>query len=390
MKRPRFARRGALARDAEQLVWLATGLAQSESRIEDGYWEALLSERIDRHLRAGNDDALNSALDHLYRSDGRAYDECADLVEARVEGSTLSSAQGDLDAVLLAIPLLAWSRYRIPCASVNADLLANVRTQLCAHVFAADLRIGLADHLYSPDQLPMGYAETRALAARLAAAAAEGHDLAVDARRLPETAQYLSDMRYLLAAAVVPRGRPLFRWQEADGSRSHSEADWAVQGGAALAPAFTGCAFEPLRPDVYYAACREADRRLRPYSLRAAVAYLQSVLDVAPAGLRAVIAPFAEHTIQEYRIGLTLKSRNEVLHGVVWPLLDAEDETSDIAGQIETALGEAGVSDVLSLEHSLPVEYCEECGGPLYADPEGHVVHAEMPEQAEAPSAHLH
>jgi len=160
--------------------------------------------------------------------------------------------------------------------------------------------------------------------------------------------------------------------------------------GAALAPAFTGCAFEPLRPDVYYAACREADRRLRPYSLRAAVAYLQSVLDVAPAGLRAVIAPFAEHTIQEYRIGLTLKSRNEVLHGVVWPLLDAEDETSDIAGQIETALGEAGVSDVLSLEHSLPVEYCEECGGPLYADPEGHVVHAEMPEQAEAPSAHLH
>ncbi|GAB4180718.1 MAG: DUF2863 family protein [Rhodocyclaceae bacterium] len=390
MKRPRFARRGTLARDAEQLVRYATGLSQSESRIEDAWWEARLTELIDRHLRAGNDDALNAALDHLYRNDGRAYDECADLVEARVEGSTVPGPQGDLDAALIAIPILAWSRYRIPCASVNAEVLANVRTQLAAHVFAADLRLGLADHLYSPDQLPQGYAQTRALAARLAASASEGRDLAIDSQRLPETVQYLSDMRYLLAAAVVPQRAPLFRWQEPDGSRSRAAEAWAIQGGAALAPLFTGCAFEPLRPDVYYAACREGDRRLRPYSLRAAVSYVQSVLDVAPAGLRAVIAPFAEQAVQEYRIGLTLKGRNDIVHGVVWPLLDAEDETSDIAAQIEAVLAEAGVGQVLALEHSLPVEYCEDCGGPLYADPDGHVVHAQMPEQAEAPPAHLH
>lgn len=390
MKRPRFARRGALARDAEQFVWLATGLGQSQSRIEDGYWETRLIELIDRSLRSGDDDTLNAALDHLYRTDGRAYDEFADLVEARAECGVLADARGELDVVLIAIPVLAWSRYRIPCAAVPSTVLANVRTQLLAHVLADEVRLGLADHLYSPDQLPKGYGETRELAARLAAAACESRELVVDSRRLPETTQYLSDARYLLATAAAARGAPLFRWQERDGSRAGAAADWASQGGAALAPLFTGCAFETLPPDAYYAACREADRQLRPYSLRASVAYLQSVLDIAPDALRAVVAPFAQQRVEEYRVGLTLKGHNDVMHGVVWPLLDAEDETSDIAGQIEAVLTAAGVSDVLAFEHDFPLEYCDDCGGPLYPDPEGHTVHAEMPEHAEAPPAHLH
>ena len=37
MKRSRFARRGALNRDAEQLARLATGLAAAASRIEDAF-----------------------------------------------------------------------------------------------------------------------------------------------------------------------------------------------------------------------------------------------------------------------------------------------------------------------------------------------------------------
>jgi len=390
MKRTRFARRGGLTRDAEQLVWLATGLSQSGSRIEDDYWEAKLIEIIDRLLRAGNEDGLNAALDHLYRANGRAYDDLADLIEARAEGGLLATEGGNIDVTLIAMPVLAWSRYSIPCTSISSALLANARVQLQAHVLAAGVRLGLADHLYSPDQLPHGYSETRALAEKLTAAAIESRDFPVDSRRLPETAQYLSDMRYLLGVAVVTHGQPLFRWQEPDGSREHAASQWRAQGGAVLQPLFAGCALELVKPDAFHAACREADRQLRPYALRASVAYLQTALNLTPAGLRAVVAPFAERRLEEYRVGFTLSEGNEVVHGVVWPLLDAEDETTDTAGQIDAILRETGIGEVVILEHSFPLEYCDDCGGPLYPDPDGHTVHAEMPEQSEAPPAHLH
>ena len=72
MKRSRFARRGALNRDAEQLARLATGLAASASRIEDSFWESRLAEAVDRQLRTGNEDTLTFALDHLSGANSRA------------------------------------------------------------------------------------------------------------------------------------------------------------------------------------------------------------------------------------------------------------------------------------------------------------------------------
>ena len=79
------------------------------------------------------------------------------------------------------------------------------------------------------------------------------------------------------------------------------------------------------------------------------------------------------------------------MHGVVWPLLGAEDENTDCAAQIETVLRESGVNDVVFLDHQFPMEYCDDCGAPLYPSPEGEVAHTEMPEdQAEQMPRHLH
>jgi hypothetical protein len=75
---------------------------------------------------------------------------------------------------------------------------------------------------------------------------------------------------------------------------------------------------------------------------------------------------------------------------VVWPLLGAEDEMSEVSDEIETTLKDAGVQSLIMLRQRLPMEYCEECGAPLYPNPEGEMVHAELPEITEAPSQHLH
>jgi hypothetical protein len=258
-------------------------------------------------------------------------------------------------------------------------------------VLAKDARLGLANFLFSPDQLPQSYAETAALTEKLAKAALHDRDLKLDAGQMVETVSFLSDTRYLIGAVAAPRGAPLFRWQEEDGARSEATKQWRLQGSDALRPLLPACAIETLLPQPYHAAAREADRASRPYSLRAAVAFLQTTLNVAAAELRAVVGPFYDRQIEEYRVGFTLGGSADVVHGVVWPLLESEDESSEAPSQIDLVLREAGVKDVQVLEDRFPLEYCDDCGAPLYPNPEGEPVHAELPEeQAESAPRHLH
>ena len=389
MKRTRIKRRGGLGRVAEQLVWLATSVAESGSRVEDRYWEIKLGSVLDQHLAANDEEALNAALDHLYSAEPRAYDELADSIESRAECA--AGAYPEHDVVLIAAPILAWSRYRIPAAVVPPAVLANLRVHLQAHVLAQGARLAVADFLFSPDQLPQGYCATAEFSKVLGAAAMDDHDLHIDTTGMPETTHFLSDTRYLLAAVAVPRGSALFHWQEEDGSRDVAREQWRLQGGACLAPLLPGCAVDLVLPESYFAASRAADKDSRPYSVRASVAYLGTALETPAANLRAVIAPFWDRELEEYRIGFTTHDSDQVLHGVVWPLLGAEDEEADGTSQIEAVLRESGINDVVHLEHHFPLEYCDDCGAPMYPSPEGELIHAEMPEEhMEQMPRHLH
>ena len=390
MKRTRFARRSGLPQDASLLTRLAMGLALSASRVEDRYWETRLTAQVARLLSERSEEALNAALDHLWKDNPQAYDELADFIEAGVECGLPNPNDETPDAVVFAAPLLAWSRYSIPAGPIPAPLLDTIRTQLGAHVLGGKARIALADYLFSPDQLPRAYVEARDLADDLGEAALAGKDLKLEAEAMAQTDSFLSDTRYIIGIALAPRGEALFRWQEDDGSRDEAIKQWQIQGGAAVASMLQGCSIEMLPPNAFHSACRDADRASRAFSLRASVSFLGAALNVEPAGLRAVIAPFHEQQLEEYRIGFTLGKTSEIVHGVVWALLGAEDEESDVLGEIEGVLKECGVTDMLVLDHRMPMEYCDDCGAPLYADPDGQPVHAELPETAEQSSSHLH
>lgn len=388
MKRTRLKRRGGLGRNAEQLVWLACGLALSGSRTEDRYWDSRLTPTLDRVLAADDEETLNAALDHLFNSEPAAYDELADHIESRAEAA--AGLDSEHDILLIAAPILAWSRYRIPASSIQAAALANLRVHLQAHVLARGARLSLADFLFSPDQLPQGYCSTARFARMLGSAALQNTDVHIEHAELPETSNFLSDTRYLLAAVAVPRGAALFRWQEEDGQRNSALTQWRAQGGACLAPLLPGCAIELVLPEAYFAASRAADKDSRPYSVRASVAYLGTVLETPAANLRAVLAPFWDRQLEEFRIGFGIRGQDGVVHGVVWPLLGDEQE-ADCSAQIEAVLRESGITDVLTLDHQFPLEYCDDCGAPMYPSAEGETVHAEMPETpAEHMPRHLH
>jgi hypothetical protein len=367
MKRRRLYGRPRLSRDAERLAWLSLALADSGSRLEDAYLESEMVTLIEKLLRGEEEEALNQALDRLHESNGRAYDDLADMIEAACE----IRRDGDTWRLMLALPVLAWSRYAIPARALPKAALDALRAQLSGHILATDARVFLADYLFSPDQLPQGYSDTRAMAETLWESAALGRDLHINPDSLPESQTFVSDVRYILAVVQVPHGRPIFRWNESDGDREQAIAAWREQAGANLQPLMTGCAFELLQPDAYFAAWRRADRETRPFALLAAVEYLKSLFNLPANRLRAIAAPYYDRWLEEWRVGFTTLDSEDVVHGVTWPLLSGEDENADISGAIEAILKETGIGEVRILDARMPLEYCDDCGAPLFPNPDG-------------------
>ena len=395
MPRTRAKSPPRLTRDAERLIALANGLNASGSLTEDRFWESEMAALVVKLLGNGNDAPIDSALDHLYQTNLGAYDTLIELVENESESVLAKHQDADWQALLIAAPIVAWSKYAIPSGTVpraEADIL---KVQLQAHVLAEGARVTLVPYLYSIDQLPRHFSELRQLAARLADAALASEAPRLDLTRLPETAHLLADTRFVVACVAVPRDKPLFRWQEdASGhaGRAGSLEQWILQARPTLSKLLPGCVFECLLPDAYYVNCRESDRRVRPFGVRAAVAFLESALKAKPADLQAVVAGFGEERVDEYRVAFSIADESEVAHGVVWPLYGREDETARPGplDEVLQQLAEVGLTQIKKLTGTFTPEYCEDCGAPLFANSDGEIVHAELPAEADTQSAHFH
>jgi len=401
--RPRIPKR--LPPDAEKLVEFALSLSASGSRTEDRFWESRIDTMLVKILRAGGQSTLDAALDHLQQHHPESYAALADQTEAASESSRFEHQDQAWQTLLIAAPVLAWTRYAIPSGSLRDDVALALSAHLQAHVLADQTRIALAPYLYSIDQLPRHHVEVARLAQTLSQAALAGQAPKLNLSGLPETAPILADPRFILAVVAAPADAPLFRWQEETAghkiARETCLEQWKLQGGANLATVFAGCELECLLPDAYYSACRDADERVRPHTVRTAVRYLEDILGTQAGELRAVVGGFGEQRIDEYRIGFTRRGSNDVLYGVIWPLYGRENGEAgstpepgehevDPLESVLSLLRETGIVDIRKHQGCFEPEYCDDCGVPLYLDPLGEVVHAEMPDDAEPVQPHFH
>ncbi len=392
-----------LPREAARLVALALALHSSGSRVEDKYWEAELATLINKLLRSGNDTAMDAALEHLSQHNLGGYEVLIEQAETLSESCVIEKDGKRYDVLLVIAPLVAWTRYSIPASPLPAAVQETLRAQLHGHVLAAGTEVALLPHLASLDQMPRSFSETWQWMHRLGCAALGQESVFPTLNSEPESFNMLADTRYVVAAVAVPEGRPIFRWQEEPGELGEARIacleHWVAQTQDTFARLLPGCGFEILVPDAYYVSNREADRRVRPLSVKAAVAWLGGALTIEPNQLRAVIAGCGERRIDEYRVGFTQKNKSEVIYGCLWPLYGREDdqplpdgevperETSD---EIAALLKECGVTDIRKLPGILPPEFCEDCGAPYFPNPSGEMVHAELPEDAEMAPAHFH
>ena len=415
MRRPSHSPPQKLSADSQRLVTFAQAIVQASSRVEERGWEGNLDALLQKLLKGDHQNTIDAALDHLFKVESGAYDMLMEALEANTESCIVEHDGVRYDALLIAAPILAWTRFSIASGPIAPDLLMTLSAHMNAHLLAPGAKLAMAPTLFAIDQLPRTHGETLAATQRMAQAALKGSPL----RPLvnpPQTAPFLADTRYLLAVVAAPAGEALFRWQSSLNLVEREEAltQWRTQALPAVLRLLPGCGIELLLPEAYYVACREADRQIRPASIRAAVHYLTHTLTVEASGLRAIIGSFGEEPdgrVDEYRIGFTLNQDPDVIYGIVWPLYGPEDEegagaesavallnpaaTASVARpssivEILALLHECGVTDIQRHNERFPMEFCEDCGAPMYPDSDTELVHAEMPDDAPQGPGHFH
>jgi len=408
MRRPLKRNRLKLAAESQRLVNLSLAVAQSASRVEDLAWQEKLDGYVAKNLKQHHQEILDAAAENLFAAHPNGYEVLVETLETIRTSATFDVQGQQYFALLLAAPILAWTRFEIASGTIPSDILVSLTAQLATNLLANDAQLRLLPSLYSIDQLPRNHCETFALLERQALAMIKNNPPPIEAERA-QTVPFLADIRYLLGVVVVPVHAPLFQWQTLEApydctkSKNASLEEWQRQASPLLKNLLPGCGIDLLLPEAYYTACREADIKIRPASIRSAVFYLTQTLGKEPAELEVVIAACGVQEtpgqIDEFRISFCLVDMPEVIYGVVWPLYQAEDQLAamgiddngKINGDIPDILTECGITSIMPLEEIFAMEFCDDCGTPLFADREAELVHTEMPEDAPTPgTAHFH
>lgn len=381
--------------DVERLVADAISLAASGSQIEDRFWEERLNVRLMRLLKSQNQNVIDAALDQTFRINTVAFEVLADSAETLAESLAMEHDGQSWDVLLLALPIVAHTRYQIPSGALPVNIVESTAAALHSSIASTDARLAIVPWLYSIDQMPHSHCQTRLLTEALATAAISSSEVKLELRDMSETIAVLADPRFIIAAVAAPSGTPIFRWQAEAPTRQErgvSLIGWQNTMQEPIASLLPGCEFELLLPEAYFTNCRLADKQVRPLSIRAGVNFLESTLGVLPAGLSCVVGAFGEEQADEYRISFSLKGSSEVVYGVIWPLYDRESVANDALNdlsdddspmkRIADALHDAGVEDVFRHAMLFDPELCDDCGAPLFPDRSGDVVHAELPDDA--------
>lgn len=335
-----------------------------------------LTKHVRHLLMRGNEKAIILALETLLDKGEEAYGGLLDIVESCVESN--AGMDEENDCLLFAIPVLAWSRFSLPSGTLKTASLQDLSDILAKIVFTEKTEFQLANFIFSLDLLPKNFTETDVLFQTLKQCLESGTPFPLPT--IPgQQESYLCDPLYFVGIAKIKKGLPIFRWQDTEQDKQLILNAWQEAATTALRPLFLGCTINALLPNAYHGACRDSENKNRAFSLQSAIGFLTQTLNVPAVFLDVIIGSFYDDSLSEYRISFLPHDNDEIIHGVVWPLLDNDEESMGILEGITELLREAGVMRITLSEQHYGMEFCDDCGSPLYPNRKGELAHVEAP-----------
>ena len=386
----------------QPLLDLCLALKQSGCIIEDRYWENLIQTAIMDIFRQSRKKTVERLLDHLSDSDSETHDILLEHAETLSESCEWVHEDVAYDCVFVAIPVIAWTRFEIPLPILDDATQQALTAKLAQHIAASDVRMAIHPQILSVDQMPRSFTGVfqwmSAITARVFGTAVRS---GVPVDDLSEDMQLMSDSRFVLAAFCTPKGKAIFRWQQAQGQFSEQRDICLENWREAATPLFQkllpACGIELMLPDAFYIANRQADKRIRFAAITAAMQWLQTVFDTTPDAFRATVALYQDDNLREIRIGFTLLQSHEVIYGCLWPVFPDETdeqqlETINDVAQLNTLLEHLqgnGVRHITCLKETLDGSN-DVSDEPLFPNPAGELMPVMMPDVSEDPIGRFH
>ena len=111
MRRPSKDPSNKLSAESQRLVSISQSIVQAGSRLEERIFERQLDTQLQKLLKTGHQDTVDSTLNVLFKDDLNAYDVLMEGVEAISESSTMTDMVDGVEttyqALLIAAPWYA-------------------------------------------------------------------------------------------------------------------------------------------------------------------------------------------------------------------------------------------------------------------------------------------
>ena len=369
-----------------ELIRLTSVLEQCSSHMQAEPYENRLREICNSLLARGDDSDIRSATAYFQKldPDGYAYDKLSTIAEDCAE--SVEDEEGA--ALLLLIPILAWSRYRNYYGVLDETTLADIADCVRENFATPRAHDDAGAHMISYDHLISSNLAVRDLVQLMRR---QEHGSAVPLSGLMREAPPpdFADSRYILCCVAASKREDLFRGTDetlVDAARGMM--NFCLKTHEILELTMLGSVFEVQPAGGYYRTWRDTEPVMRAWALTSLVDFTES-MGFAAADLVATIGLFVpgprdSNPMSELRISLSRKTdRDSVLCGISWGVLPSEiDAFTQTARDL---LDSKRITDVVEHEQSFRLEWCEDCGAPLYATPSGLVVHNELPEDSGMP-----
>ena len=399
-----------LSADGKRLTALAMEMFYASSFTESEYARLRLQELASSLIKRGRQSVISQAGEYLFNTDMEAYNCLLEVIESYCESAVIVEKHHRYQFLLVAIPVLAWTRFTIPSGELGTTVYQALHEAFRQTLLAEGVQMSLSPVLYAVDRMPMEPVEVYRASQQFLESIKTGKPCVLPVKQ--ETVPFMADGRYLLAGVMADEGSPIFCWQSVP-----DPADMEVQKNRALQlwqraalpwikQVLPGCHLEFLLPGGVFNTCRKTDQEIRPATVRAAVQYLENALNIPAQALGAVIGGFGKNSsgnqVEEYRISFYHPKDRKIVYGIVWPIYGVEEidgmsmpvllenhpgSTKAKAGSqllaIFRLLRELGVQFEKTPVDRFITEYCDDCGVPLFADTKGELVHAEMPEDVQ-------
>lgn len=234
----------------------------------------------------------------------------------------------------------------------------------------------------------------------------------------------ISEIKYLLAAFVVPKNKPVFSWMNVDKKtglflmRDDVYDKWYKKIMPTMKDIFMGCNFQTLLPETLFKAMQISMKISRRYGLEALLKYLRSIIGIIPTQLSVIIGGFyyfesnnndadnsdsnsdfdnendtEREILKEFRLSFKVRGTNQILCGYTWDLLDNFSDYYNVnnnfsydikeeesLSEIMEILKENNILDIHFVDNHFEYCLCQNCQQRLYINDNNEVTHPKLPD----------